>query len=74
MESTRASCPGPPATQSRVAGHPRGAAQAPALNAAGFPTHKLPFARVQEGFEMATKRKGECIKIVVDFEEKGLGR
>ncbi len=37
-------------------------------------SHKLPFARVQEGFEMATKHKGECIKIVVDFEEKGLGR
>ena len=37
-------------------------------------SHKLPFARVQEGFEMATKRKGECIKIVIDFEEKGLGR
>ena len=37
-------------------------------------SHKLPFARVQEGFEMATKRKGVCIKIVIDFEEKGLGR
>lgn len=37
-------------------------------------SHKLPFARVQEGFEMATKRKGECIKIVIDFEEKGLGK
>ncbi len=37
-------------------------------------SHKLPFARVQEGFEMATKRKGECIKIVIDFEEKGPGR
>ena len=37
-------------------------------------SHKLPFARVQDGFEMATKRKGECIKIVIDFEEKGLGR
>lgn len=37
-------------------------------------SHKLPFARVQDGFEMATGRKGECIKIVIDFEEKGLGR
>jgi len=37
-------------------------------------SHKLPFARVQDGFEMATGRKGACIKIVIDFEEKGLGR
>ena len=37
-------------------------------------SHKLPFARIQDGFEMATGRKGECIKIVIDFEEKGLGR
>ncbi len=44
------------------------------VNLAPMISHKLPFARVQEGFEMATKRKGECIKIIIDFEEKGLGR
>ena len=44
------------------------------VNLAPMISHKLPFARIQEGFEMATKRKGECIKIVMDFEEKGLGR
>jgi threonine dehydrogenase-like Zn-dependent dehydrogenase len=37
-------------------------------------SHKLPFARSQEAFELATKRKGECIKIVVDFEEKKIVR
>ncbi len=44
------------------------------INLAPMISHKLPFARVEEGFEMATKRKGDCIKIVIDFEEKGLGR
>ncbi len=44
------------------------------VNLAPMISHKLPFAQVQDGFEMATKRKGECIKIVVDFEEKGVGR
>lgn len=32
-------------------------------------THKIPFARAQEAFELATRRKGEAIKVVVDFEE-----
>ncbi len=44
------------------------------VNLAPMISHKLPFARIQDGFEMATRRKGECIKIVIDFEEKGLGR
>ena len=44
------------------------------VNVAPMISHKLPFARVQEGFEMATKRKGECIKIVIDYEEKGPDR
>lgn len=32
-------------------------------------THEIPFARAQEAFELATKRKHEAIKIVVNFEE-----
>ncbi len=44
------------------------------VNVAPMISHKLPFAQVQEGFEMATKRKGECIKIVIDYEEKGPDR
>lgn len=36
-------------------------------------THKIPFARSQEAFELATKRKHEAIKVIVDFEE-GRGR
>ena len=44
------------------------------VNLAPMISHKLPFARVQDGFEMATKRKDECIKIIVDFEEKSLER
>ena len=35
-------------------------------------THTIPFARVQEAFELSTKRKHEAIKVVVDFEEGGL--
>ena len=42
------------------------------VNLAPMISHKLPFAKVQEGFELATRSKGECIKIVVDFEEKGI--
>lgn len=32
-------------------------------------THEIPFARAQEAFELATKRKHEAIKVVVNFEE-----
>ena len=32
-------------------------------------THTVPFARVQEAFELATKRKHEAIKVIVDYEE-----
>lgn len=32
-------------------------------------THSVPFAKVQEAFELATRRKDECIKVIVDYEE-----
>jgi len=41
------------------------------VNVAPMISHIVPFARIQESFEMATKRKGECIKIVMDYEERG---
>lgn len=40
------------------------------IDVAPLITQVLPFAKSQEAFHLATRRKGECIKVVVDFEEK----